>query len=125
MSLKDLGSAAPTHTYPNVCAMCLAGQHEICAYPGEDSCCNDWIRPSPLRAFKFIADNLPVSEVGIYYGCATVAIGATVEEARSAIHEWAKRESTPERPIDTRWVDYAPYVETDLAPGSVLLFVMQ
>lgn len=78
-----------------------------------------------MKAFKFIADQLPVPEVGIYYGCATVAVGSSPEEARAAIHEWAKRESTPERPIDTRWVDYAPYVEMELVTGAVLLFVMQ
>lgn len=77
-----------------------------------------------MKAFKFIADQTPVPDVGIYSRCATVALGHTVEEARQAIHAWARAKSAPEEQIDTRWVDYAPYVEMDLASGAVLLFVM-
>lgn len=77
-----------------------------------------------MKAFKFIADQTPVPDVGVYSRCATVALGQSVEEARQAIHTWARAKSTPEDPIDTRWVDYAPFVEMELTSGAVLLFVM-
>lgn len=78
-----------------------------------------------MKAFKFIAEQVEVPDVGMYSGCATVALGSTVEEARQAIHSWAKLESTPDQLIDSRWIDYAPYTEVELALGAVLLFVMQ
>lgn len=110
----------------DICGFCLNGQHEHCARPGQDKCCAGWSRiykpAKSLRAFKFIAEQTPVPGVGVYLGCATVALGESVEEARASIHAWGKTQSPPD---DTRWVDYAPYSEIELKPGTVLLFVMQ
>ena len=78
-----------------------------------------------MKAFKFIAEQTPVPDVGVYSGCATVVIANTVEEARTRIHSWGRDQSTPKDPIDTRWVDFAPHKEIEIADGAVLLFVMQ
>lgn len=108
----------------DICGFCLNGEHRSCAHPGQDMCCSDWSRISPprLKAFKFIAEQTPVPDVGTYIGCATVALGESVDVARAAIHAWGRTQSPPD---DTRWVDHCPFVEVELKPGAVLLFVMQ
>lgn len=75
-----------------------------------------------MKAFKFIAEQVRVPDVGVYSGCATVVIATTVEQARESIHSWGRAQFPPD---DTRWVDFAPYREIEVVDGAVLLFVMQ
>jgi hypothetical protein len=75
-----------------------------------------------LRAFKFIAEQTNVPDVGVYSGCATVVIEASPEAARAAVRVWAAKQSPPD---DVRWIDYCPVQEVSLEAGVVLLFVMQ
>lgn len=74
-----------------------------------------------MKAFKFIARETHVPEIGIYSGCATVAIADSLESAREEIHSWGAQQSPPD---DTKWIDFAEVREMDLVPG-VLIFVMQ
>jgi len=108
----------------DVCGLCLIGEHDHCTRPGQDECCKNWVREpaKALKAFKFIAEQTPVPGVGTYLGCATVALGSSVEEARQSIHAWGRNQSPPD---DTKWVDYCPFSEIELKPDAVLLFVMQ
>lgn len=75
-----------------------------------------------MKAFKFIAEQTPVPDVGVYSGCATVVIAESVEGARGAIKDWAAKQTPPD---DVRWIDYCPVTEVSLEAGAVLLFVMQ
>lgn len=75
-----------------------------------------------MKAYKFIARQTAVPDVGVYSGCATVVIAQDEESARVAIHSWGQQQSPPD---DTKWIDYAEVREIEIVDGAVLLFVMQ
>lgn len=74
-----------------------------------------------MKAFKFIADQTPVPNVGVYSRCATVVVEESEERARQALKDWAAKQNPPD---DVQWIDYCPVVEVPVEPGAVLLFVM-
>lgn len=75
-----------------------------------------------MKVFKFVVQQTPVPDVGVYSGCATVVIEETLEAARRAVHSWGARQDPPD---DTRWIDYAEVREIEIVNGTVLLFVME
>jgi hypothetical protein len=75
-----------------------------------------------LKAFKFIANETEVPDVGIYSGCATVVISESADAARASLKAWAAKQSPPD---DIRWVDHCEVREIEIETGAVLLFVMQ